>query len=218
MTKLELLTHAARRLGDASADFITNILKPEFEIMVLELLQAECIVLELTATFTVKGTRGYDLREICGSRSHAPRSILSLIVYAWGDTAGFPQPLDDESFARYRAAGGEERTGRWERWRVFPRPFNLEVYPPAGADELGAVAQIVFTGVPQMIPDNEELSCIAAEDQPAIIAGLVARGAEFGEDTLADAGRLLAIYEEQKSKMWARAHNSRPGRIVGQPF
>ena len=226
MTKGEIITLAARKLGDTSAAFIADVVSPFLELVLLELASNESIeqVRKSVDFEVVSGQRGYSTREITGQVAHSPMAIEQIMVYAWGPTHARVPRLDWEQFQALRVDGGETQTGMWQAWRLFPNSDNLEVYPPAGAAEAvddndnTVLAQVVYVASPRSYLDTQELPDIHAEDIPAIVAGMVKHGAPFGDETMVDAQMIFQQWEMEKARMWGRRWNGRPGRIVGQSY
>lgn len=223
MTKLEIITLAARSLGDTSTAFINDAVRPFFELVLLDLANYQCIE-PLRRSFdfhVIADKRGYSVKEITKQTPHPVMKAERVLVYEWG-ASNQPCLTPDSRFEEIRLREGEAARGKWKAWRLFPNSDNLEVTPPAGSDDafdadtgLPVVAQLTAILHPRAYGDNDDVTEIFAEDIPVVVAGLVKMGAAFGDETLVTATADMLNYEQGKREMWGRRHNNRAGRVVG---
>lgn len=218
MTKAELLTEAGRRLGDTSANFLTDILDPAFDYVLRDLAQAEAIgTLRRSQLFHVEqDVREYDVLH-CTQMTLLPARVLGLTVYGWGTRGAITRadPPDEVTWLRLRL--GEEARGPWQRWRLWPNGRTLEVCPPAGADDAGVECEILFDAQPRALADSEEIPDILEADLETLVYGLQMRLATFGEDTAGDFATAGALYVAGRDRMFARRFNSHVGRVMASP-
>lgn len=221
MTKAEILNLAGLRLGDNSTAFVDTVLSPLFTLVLLDLASAECIELvKRTAEFeVVAGKRGYSLQEITGQTPHPIMRALQLRVYEWSSMQ--PEFRPDQTFEEIRMSQGEAATGKWRAWRVFPNSRNLEVTPPAGADDavnattgLPVMAQLTYIANPRSYGDDVDLTDLHAEDIPCIVAGLLKYGAPFGDQTMETLPSDMVEWETKKREMYGRRWNGRAGQVI----
>lgn len=219
MKKIEIINHAARLMGDTSAAFVADIVAPNFELVMLDLAQRDCLrQLRRATTFTVEeDKRIYDTREVTQLTPHFPTEICSLTVYAWAGEAIIPMAPTAEIMREYRASAGEDHRGRWDLWFADLTPGRLEVWPPASAAEHGAECEVVFIAPPTALRNEDDVLEIHVEDVPTVVHGLRFLGSGFKED-LVEKQESQALYEQGARRIWARTHNGRPGRIQPMAF
>ena len=210
MTKSEIIDHAARELGDTSDGFKDAIVKPAFELVLLELAQANALDLRRTATFrTVLNQRTYEVREITSGQAHQVE-VLDVYAYPWNAKL---ERLTDADFADRRLTMGQTAVGRPMWWRQFPNRQVIEVLPSCNADNAGVELQVVYETNPGDIPDNDELTLVMQRELPSVIDGVKLRCAFFAQDTAAMVPLMTARWEEAKARMRGRLHNDRPSRV-----
>lgn len=210
MTKTEIIAHAARELGETSDGFKTAIVKPAFELVLLELAQEDCLDLRRTATFrTVLNQRTYEVREITSGQAHQVE-VLEINAYPWSARI---EQLPSSDFTERRLAMGDAATGRPLYWRQFPDRKVVELLPPCNADNAGVELQVVFETNPGDIPDDDELTLVMERELPAIIDGIKLRCGFFSQDMAQMYPLMAARWENAKGAMRGRLHNDRPTRI-----
>jgi len=217
MTRDEIILQVGRDLGDTSTNFVTDVLNPAFDFVLLDLAQAECIrPLRRTTVFAIRAdARDYETREITGLTPHHPAELVSLTVRSWGlPWAVVPRAATDLQFEALRLAEGEAARGKWRLWRLYPNHRLLQVHPPADADNDGVECEVLFTVPPLAIAPTDDVLDIEAEDVGVILAGIKTHAASFDQSQAGQVMGLVGIYELAKRRMWGRRWNARPGRIT----
>lgn len=210
MTKDQIIAHAARELGDESDSFKDDIVAPAFDLVLLDLAQADCLDLKRTAVFAaVEGQRNYSVREIIGGGVHQAQ-VIEVRAYAWGRVI---RKITAQELAELRMSQGETAKGRFEAWCQWPNRENIEFTPPVDEDNAGAEIQVLYESEPTRIKGTDDLSFVMAREIPGIIAGIKARCALFTEDTANQLQLLEAMYQQAKDSMRGRLYNDRPTRI-----
>ena len=220
MTRAEIIALAAVELRDTSESF-KRVLDQLFTTCLLELAQAEAIgAVRQTAVFEVRADLSdYETREITQVTPHRPQRILDLTVYAWGPTGGvIRRATSPDQFRQHRLASGEGARGRWELWQVSADKRLLQVWPPAAAADDGALCEVTCERPPHLVAPDQDLVELAAEDVPAIVAGLRAHGAAFSEDTASQQQTYLAAWQAGIRTVWGRRWNSQPVRTRPKRF
>lgn len=214
MTRTEIVTEAARRLGDTSADFLAEVDKL-FDFVLGDLAASEAIgSLRRVLPMTVTTGRFYQTDTALGFGAGIyPYEILSLRVWAWGPQGLIPRAGSDEEFERERAQSSGLETGRFRMWRPYPNHRVIEVYPAGGAEEVGAEVEVLHVPPPSIIIGGAEIVEVQFEDLETIVYGLQARGAHAKEETALDLQSATALYEAGKRRMWGRRYN-RPVRQI----
>jgi len=216
MTKQKIVEEAARRLGDQSDEFVTEV-KDAFDFLLADLALSECVA-DLRQ---VKGDaklnanwQSYDAGDFCGLPSGTyPERIYSLKVHAW-QGEGLRQVADWE-YDAIRVTTGEGASGRPFAWRVWPNPRNLQVWPPA--DEAAAMdnVEVVYDKPVTLVGDGDELSEFRFSDMETLVYGLQSRGVGFkDEHGASDLQLALSYYERGKAQIYARNHKHREVRDI----
>ena len=217
MTRREILQQAGGLLGDQSAAFLTDVLNPLFDLVMLELGQRECLktALQRSASFTlVADRRDYETREILQLQPpHYPSRIIELTAGVWGITDGAIEEWGHERFKRERLFDGDAKRGRPRGWRLWPNNRTLQVHPPCDADAAGTRVDVLYVAPPAMIGLDDDVTELLAEDIPTVVAGLRYHGATFEEITVSDRQINATAYEMAIRQMWGRAHNSKCDRV-----
>lgn len=210
MTKAEIIAHAARELGDTSAAFKDDIVKPAYELVMLELAQADALDLVESATFrTVEGQRTYEVREITSGGAHQIE-VRSIYAFPWGKVL---ERLGQEEFALQRMQWGETATGQPIYWRTANNRRTIELLPPPNADAAGAELQVNYERNPGDIADSDTVTLVMERELPAIIDGIKLRCALFTSDTAQLVPLLEQKWEAAKARMRGRLHSDRPVRV-----
>lgn len=217
-TRLALVTEAARRLGDQSAPFITEV-DAAFPFVIDDMAAREAISeLRLTANFTiVAGQENYNTATITAQTApDYPLYIEKLYVPSWGMDS-IPEAENDYDYDRYKQGRfntvAPQIAGTWQIWRLYPNEAQIQVWPPADSDHAGVnLAYVTYVATPA-IPAPGELAQVRRIFQEAVIYGLMARSAEFKDETIDEFDRYWQLYLDAVSRMWGQRFNHRGGRI-----
>lgn len=222
-TRAQIVTAAATRLGDTSAAFLA-VLDPFFDDVLLDLAQAEAISdLREEASFTIVANQeSYSTQAICGLAANVyPLRVLKVTVPSWGTAGAAPYFRQAENAAEYDRLrqGMPDLRGTAALWRLYPNRRQLQLWPPASSEQSGAgLGRVLFTRAPAVLAGNGELVDVGAEDHETVKWGIIARGATFRDETMAEADHALTMYERGKQAMWARLQTTSPGRIAPRDF
>lgn len=219
MTKTQLVDRVARRLGDTSTAFQTILLEL-FDDVIRELSAAEVLEpLQALATFTVvEDQRTYQTATIAGlSSPNSPLRVLRLTVPTWGWSAPVEQAESNREFENYRFGSSDDHRGQWRMWRLYPNDETLEVWPPAGPDQDGDEAEMLYLVPPASLGNSAEITYLRPDDLPTLAWGLIMYAAPFLDEALAEVQAATEHFEQGKARMWARRHNSGPQRIAVDP-
>lgn len=213
MTRDEIVASVANRLGDASTEF-QAVVNEFFDDVLAELASEELIPsLKQLGTFTVdQDTRTYDVKDETGATDY-PIRVLDLRVPDWGYFARVMQAENNEEFDRYRFDYSQDYRGKWRLWRTYPNVRTLEVWPPAGSEDAGVDAEIVYLAPPAQITGETELTELDRVDVPWLKYGMIAYGAPFRDETIGDIEQARTLFEAGKRRLFGRIFNSAPGRI-----
>lgn len=215
MTRDEIVAEAARRLGDESADFKTQV-AATFDFVLADLAAHEAIAplqqLATSATL-VQSQRDYTSLALTGQASPAyPYEILSLRVWAFG-TEALLQRVPDANFELLRARDGDDYEARPRWWRPYPNMRTIQLHPLPDATSDGETIEVLYTVPPTAIAGGDELVQVQPEDVETIVYGLKARMAPFLDETVADAQGDYQLYLAGRQRMWGRRWNNYVGSI-----
>lgn len=217
MTRDDIVAEAARRLGDASTQFLAEV-QLAFDYVLGDLAAHECLGdlrRVASAATLVAGQRDYDARTLTGlAAPDWPERIVSLRVWAWGIESLLEGPVVDRVFEARRAADGEDATGRPCLWRYFPNRRTVQLHPPAGDDEDGETIECVYLAPPTVLTGAQHIEEIRREDLETIVYGLQARLAPFLDETQADPATAWSLYVAGRDRMYARLHSTGVGNII----
>lgn len=214
-TRLQIVTEAARRLGDQSTDFLTE-LDATFDFVMRDLALYEAIPnLRRTATFTVTASvTTYNTQTITSlGAPNFPWYIERLRVPFW-DARAIQKAETEDDFEHFKALMANSE-GRWQRWRIYPNEQTLEVTPAANADNAGGsnIAQVLYYAPHAVITSGTAIGELRDETEETLVFGIMARGAEHKEETMQAAQGYWALYLANRAQLYKRAHNHRGGRI-----
>lgn len=214
MTRDEIVAEAARRLGDTSTGFLAEV-DAAFDFVLGDLAAHEAISpLRRLANMTVTTGRYYQTDTALGLGANVfPYEIFTLRVWAWSPDSLIPRAGSDEEFEQLRAAEGEDITGRFRLWRLYPNNRVIQVHPPGGAEEAGATCEVLYVAPPSIITGATELTEVQYEDLETIVYGLQARAATMKEETAGDMQIAEALYVAGRQRMWGRRKNRRVRQI-----
>jgi hypothetical protein len=219
MTKSDILSECARRIGDTNSSFITSTLSPAFDFVLIELAAEECVgLLRKLSTFAlnVPGVNTSDgLTSITLAHSSVlnlaagrlPQRIKRVTVPSWGWPYGRLRKADDEEFERYWLAHGASYSGQPRLWRQYPTPATLQLWPAVSSDWNTATLFLEWIAAPTTLTDNQDITELMWSDLPTILAGLYRVGVKFQDETIADSGAAEALWLAGVAKMRAR-HNT----------
>lgn len=222
MIRSEIIAKAARRLGDTSQPFL-DVLDDFFDDILGDLAQAEAIsdLIEEAAFDIIEDQESYSSQTICGLTGVYPLRILKIHVPSWGlagTAPGFRRAENNAEYEQMRQAGDELR-GTAKFWRTYPNSRQVQLWPPADADNAGTgIGRVVYLRAPSTFLPQDDVTDIRAEDIETVVWGLVSRGAPFRDETLADTDHALEMYERGKQIMWSRSHTEVPQRVVARDF
>lgn len=188
MTRNQIVTEAARRLGDTATDFVA-VLDNLFSFVLGKMAQAGAVTAlnaEVTFLLTVN-TRDYNTRTAAGMAApDFPYDVLRLRVRAWGEPDGVLERRAADALDAQRQLDGDAARGRPKMWALDPDETNIRMHPPASATEAGAVVDMKFLNKPTIVASATEIDEIRAEDLDVIVAGIMLFGADFLEETRAE--------------------------------
>lgn len=209
-TRTEIVTEAARRLGDQSSDFVAEV-NSAFDYVLADLALEGCIQdlrKVASSAVTVTSQINYDTRTLCGlSSPHYPSQVYSLRVRAWG-AAGILRRASDQEYEWLRHCDGENATGRPYVWRVYPNIRQVQLWPPASSENADATLEVEYLAPPSILAGGDDISELRFEDLETIIYGLMARGVGFKDQTAIDLEAAFASYIAGRNRMYARVHNA----------
>lgn len=218
-TRLQIVTEAARRLGDTTAAFLADV-DSAFDFVLGDLGANDALgdlVASRSAAWFVASQRAYSTATITNLSAltppQYPSDIVSVHVRAWG-IGGALLRLRDDLFDRARGADGETAEGRPRYWRLFPNQRTLELHPIPDAAAAAETVEVVFIKPPAAIASGDELTEIRLEDVETVVFGLMARMASFKEETAGEGDRWLQLYLAGRQRMWGRLKNGRPRQIA----
>lgn len=217
MTRDDIIAEAARRLGDASAEF-TQQVSLAFDYVLGDLAANECIG-DLRRAYDqaelVADQRDYSTRDLTGLNAPDwPDRILAIRIWSFGSESLIEGPVPDTAFEARRAADGEDATGRPRIWRLWPNSRTLQFHPPPGVEEDGDAIECLFMSPPSTLAGADDIEEIRREDLETVVYGLKARLAPFLDETVSDPNADWQLYLAGRERMWARLHNGRIGEIV----
>lgn len=218
-TRLALVTEAARRLGDQSAPFLTEV-DAAFPFVIDDMAAREAISeLRKTANFTVVlNQEDYSTATMVGSTApDYPLYIEKLYVPSWGMDS-IPEAENDTDYDRYKQGRFNtvppQIAGTWQVWRLYPNEAQIQVWPPADADHAGAnLAYVTYVATPTINASGAETAQIRRIFQETVVYGLMARSAEFKDETADDFERYWQLYLDAVNRIWGQRFNHRGGRI-----
>lgn len=215
MTRDEIIAEAARRLGDQSTAFLAEV-SAAFDFVLQDLAAQECIsALRRVSTADVTGLdqRNYPTRDLTGlTTPDYPVRIFSLTVWGWG-IASQLELVNDGLYEMQRQLDGETRRGRPRIWRVYPNESNVQVHPPADADNSGETIECLYLAPPTVITGGTQIDEVRREHLETVVHGLRARLAEVLEETAADAATYWQLYVAGRDRMWGARFNAGVGQI-----
>jgi len=219
MTKNEVLAEVGKRLGDDSANFLSDVLSPIYDETVFEMAANGCILtLRQTTTFSlVYNQRDYSLDAASGLGTDIfPIEVQKLIVPQWG-VAGILERKEERDFDAIRISHtdstGAAVPGQPRIWRIFPNETNLQVDPVP--DAASAVScEITFIAPPTILADGDPVAEIRRQYIPVVIAGMMTHGLQFQDETvtnLFDGKTAPVFFEAGMARMKERSF-AEPGR------
>ena len=216
MTRNEIVAEAARRLGDESTAFLTQVDKA-FDFVLADLAAHECLepLRDVANVATlVAEQRDYDTLDLIGGSDGDPYpyEVLTLRVWGFGSDSLLDR-LTDDAFEQMRARDGEELVGRPRYWRPYPDMATIQLHPPADDESEGEPIEVLYVSAPAAVASGDEVTQVQPEDIETIVFGLKARLAQFLDETVADAQGDWQLYLAGRQRMWGRRHNNRVGTI-----
>lgn len=213
MTRDALIALVGARLGDTSSAFDT-VLEDYFDRVLEELAANECIrsLRKTNTTQFTASTATYSSRTICGMSSpDYPVDIIRLLVPAWGPTAGRLIRLEEEQFLLKRLAftdsTGAAVTGQPMYWCLYPNDQQLYVTPtPSSSYVVTNQLEVHYIAPPTVIAGGTDITEIRREHIPVLIAGMVAHGANFQDETLPDLKTARQQFEVGMARMKGLNH------------
>lgn len=215
MTRAQIVAEAARRLGDQTTEFLSEV-DAAFDYVLNDLAAHEAIgdLQRIHSTALVADQRDYSTRTLTGlTAPDWPDRILSLRVWAFG-VDSLLQQVSDAAFEAQRALDGEDATGRPRLWRCYPNSRTVQLHPPADDESDGELLEVLYLAPPTAVASNADLDEIRREDLETIVFGLQARLAPFLDESVADPNLAWQLYAAGRDRMWARRHNRGVGTIA----
>jgi len=216
MTRDEIVTEAARRLGDTSTSFLAEIDKA-FDFVLQDLAANECIsaLRKVNATqLVVLDQLDYDTLLLTGSTTpDYPIELISLRVWAWSPFSLLIK-TNDRLFEANRSLDGEAIRGRPRMWRTYPNEATVQLWPRADGDNAGETLEALYVAPPTAISGATQLTEIRREHIEVIVNGLQSRNALFLDETITDPSIAWQLYLAGRDRMFARRHNSGIGTVL----
>ena len=219
-TRLALVTEAARRLGDQSTNFLTEV-DASFPF-VLDDMAAREVISELrkVATFDlVTNQENYSTATMVASTAPDYPLFLEKIWIPTFGAMGLPaQANSDEEYERYRAGNISQTTpqvaGIPQIWRVYPNESQVQMWPPVDSEHAGvATGQLTYVATPTINASGSETAQIRRIFQETVVWGLMARNAEFKDENEQSFEKYWPLYLDGVSRMWGHRFNHSGGRI-----
>ena len=195
MTKQQLVTLVAQRLGDEDPNFITLQLSPIFDMVLLELAQADCLTLRRQTSILLNQSgcsSAYGILNIATptvlslTTGQTPERIYQLFVPAWGKDAGWITRISDEQWnAKWLGATATDY-GKPKWWRVFPNLSQLQLYPNPNTTDAAATCLIEWEQNPTTLNNSDTIVDVLYSDLPTLLAGVYRHGIIFRDETLSD--------------------------------
>lgn len=213
MTRNALITLVGARLGDTSSAFDT-VLEDYFDRVLEELAANECIrsLRKTNTTQFTASTATYSTRTITGMSSpDFPVDIIHLLVPAWGPLTGRLVRLEEEEFLRKRMgftnSDGTAIEGQPAYWCLYPNDQQLYIAPtPSASYVVTNQLEVHYIAPPTAIAGGTDITEIRREHIPVLIAGMIAHGANFQDETLPDLKTARQQFEIGMARMKGLAH------------
>jgi hypothetical protein len=219
MTKDQLVTRIGHRLGSTTTNFLTLV--SECLDQVLQELAARGAVKQHRQTrssaWMTLDTVSYSTRTICNvSTPDWPLDIESIFVPAW-QAAGWLVNVSDLEFERWQAAAttssGANVTGYPRVWRMYPNESQVQIMPAPHAEAAAATVVTTYLKPLTALSGSDAIEQIRQEHFEYVVAGVLAKGATFQDETRTDLVKAARDYELGIRKMIAEA-NRRRGRLI----
>lgn len=218
MTRSELITQVAERLGDTSTSFKDDVLSDFFDRVLEEMATNDCIrSLRKTTTATLTaGDSTYDTRTLTGmSAPDYPVDIIRLLIPALG-TSGMLTRLEEDDFLHHRLSyidsDGNLISGQPQVWCLYPNEQQLYISPAPSSDYVTSNSlEVHYIAPPTVIASGTEISEIRREHLTTVIYGMIAHGANFQDETLPDLRSARQMFEAAMYRMKVQ-NNKEPMR------
>lgn len=208
MTRTQLVTLVANRLGDASSAF-TTILDTYFDRVLEEMAAMEAIksLHKVNTTQFTASTSTYSTRTLTGlSSPDFPVDIKRLVVPAWGPISGILTRLNEDQFLEKRLShinsDGTYQEGQPQYWCLSPNEQQLYVTPRPSSDYVTSnQLEVYYISPPTAIGSGTDITEVRREHLMTIIYGMIAHGASFQDETLPDQREARALFDRAMLQM-----------------
>lgn len=210
----DLITQAARELGDTSDDFKDNVLLPCLRFVLLELASDESLIaVEHIEQFALTTDQTIDVRQATKSPIYVPTRVTRIVVPAWGATGVLERVPYDRLLTMRQTFAEPATDGQWRYWS-FRDPYTIEFWPDLSTDVLydddgqPVMAEIWADAPPEAVEATDQIVNLHLEDQPLIVAGLKLKSLQFRDHVPEEFQYCIQLYERLRGRAWARAHGN----------